>query len=279
MWSLDHGAESDPASTLDESLPHSQRRALGAPARPRSRAPTQKGTTERSPTSTPPSTSPPAKDSRHPMTVALPDGEDGVYSAIGYAFDAPSDERTVHVDRFGGEVVSTYGYDDYPLLAKVVSQGIGWHEGRSLGLVSFWAAAAMCALHCFLRHRATDVVATASPWRRAGSTARTDADRGVAVAAGGADRPRRPPTLLRRHPARRAPARPARRTSCPVPRQVVQRSVARPREAVPAMRRAANAVCGSGTVTVTVRPLTRWRRRAGPVRTVQTVRPGVHQKP
>jgi len=24
------------------------------------------------------------------MTVALPDGEDGVYSAIGYAFDAPS---------------------------------------------------------------------------------------------------------------------------------------------------------------------------------------------
>ena len=80
------------------------------------------------------------------MTVALPDGEDGVYSAIGYAFDAPSDERTVHVDRFGGQVVSTYGYDDYPLLAKVVSQGIGWHEGRSLGLVSFWAAAAMCAL-------------------------------------------------------------------------------------------------------------------------------------
>jgi len=52
------------------------------------------------------------------MTVALPDGEDGVYSAIGYAFDAPS--------------------------------------------------------------RATDVVATASPWRRTGSPARTDADRGVA---------------------------------------------------------------------------------------------------
>jgi uncharacterized iron-regulated membrane protein len=83
---------------------------------------------------------------RHPMTVALPDGEDGVFSAIGYAFDAPSDERTVHVDRFGGQVVSTYGYDDYPLLAKVVSQGIGLHEGRSLGLVTFWASASMCVL-------------------------------------------------------------------------------------------------------------------------------------
>ena len=62
MWSLDHGAESDPASTLDESLPHSHA-VPWAPAGPRSRAPTQKGTKARSPTSTPPSTSPPAKDS------------------------------------------------------------------------------------------------------------------------------------------------------------------------------------------------------------------------
>ena len=63
---------------------------------------------------------------------------------IGYAFDAPSDERTVHVDRYSGQVVSTYGFDDYPLLAKVVSQGIGLHEGRSFGLWSFWGAALMC---------------------------------------------------------------------------------------------------------------------------------------
>ena len=69
------------------------------------------------------------------MTVALPAADDGVFSVIGYAFDAPSDERTVHVDRYGGEVVSTYGFDDYPALAKVVSQGIGLHEGRSLGPV------------------------------------------------------------------------------------------------------------------------------------------------
>ena len=30
MWSLDHGAESDPASTLDESLPHSHAVPWGA---------------------------------------------------------------------------------------------------------------------------------------------------------------------------------------------------------------------------------------------------------
>lgn len=84
------------------------------------------------------------------MTVALPSEEDGVYSVIGYAFDAPSDERTVHVDRFGGDVVATYGFSDYPLLAKAVSQGIGLHEGRSLGPVSFWGAALMCLGVMFL---------------------------------------------------------------------------------------------------------------------------------
>jgi uncharacterized iron-regulated membrane protein len=89
---------------------------------------------------------------RHPMTIALPpaDDEGGVFSVIGYAFDAPSDERTVHVDRYGGEVVSTYGFDDYPTLAKVVSQGIGLHEGRSVGLWSFWGSALMCLAVIFL---------------------------------------------------------------------------------------------------------------------------------
>ena len=101
------------------------------------------------------------------MTVALPAADDGVFSVIGYAFDAPSDERTVHVDRFGGEVVSTYGFDDYPALAKVVSQGIGLHEGRSLGLWSFWGSALMCAGgHLHVRHRPADVVAPPADARR-----------------------------------------------------------------------------------------------------------------
>jgi uncharacterized iron-regulated membrane protein len=84
------------------------------------------------------------------MTVGIPDEDKGVYSVIGYAFDDPTDERTVHVDRFGGKAVATYGYDDYPLLAKVVSQGIGLHEGRSLGLVNFWASALFCLAVVFM---------------------------------------------------------------------------------------------------------------------------------
>jgi uncharacterized iron-regulated membrane protein len=86
------------------------------------------------------------------MTVALPAPDDttGVFSVIGYAFDAPSDEQTVHVGRYGGEVASTYGFADYPLLAKVVAQGIGLHEGRSLGLWSFWGSALMCLAVIFM---------------------------------------------------------------------------------------------------------------------------------
>jgi len=155
LWSTDPGAISDPASTLDESLPHSHRQDVPW-AQQRSEVPTSRPPgdgAERSVANVDTALLVAELSGlRHPMTVALPAAGDegGVYSVIGYAFDAPSDERTVHVDRYGGEVVSTYGFDDYPLLAKVVAQGIGLHEGRSLGLWSFWAAAATCVAVVFM---------------------------------------------------------------------------------------------------------------------------------
>lgn len=150
LWSLDPGALSNPTSRLDESLPHSHQQdvpwALGGTEVPSSQPPAD-GEQGRNVANVDTAIAV-ASDAglRHPLTVALPAEEDngGVYSVIGYAFDAPSDERTVHVDRYGGQVVSTYGFADYPLLAKVVAQGIGLHEGRSLGLWSFWGAALMC---------------------------------------------------------------------------------------------------------------------------------------
>lgn len=150
LWSTDPGAISHPTSRLDESLPHSHAHevpwGLGGSEVPGAGE-------ESSESAANVDTAVTVADRegvRHPMTVALPGDEQGVYSVIGYAFDNPSDERTVHVDRFDGEVVATYGYDDYPLLAKVVSQGIGLHEGRSLGLVNFWAAALFCVLVVFM---------------------------------------------------------------------------------------------------------------------------------
>jgi uncharacterized iron-regulated membrane protein len=154
MWSEDHGALSDPTSSLDESLPHSHRDQAEVPwGLQESGVPTSDpsgaGGTNVANLDTAVLVAE-REGLRHPMTVALPGDERGVYSVIGYAFDAPSDERTVHVDQYGGSVVSTYGFDDYPLLAKVVAQGIGLHEGRSLGLWSFWGSALMCLAVVFM---------------------------------------------------------------------------------------------------------------------------------
>jgi uncharacterized iron-regulated membrane protein len=150
LWSTDPGAISHPTSRLDESLPHSHAHevpwGLGGSEVPGADAESAESAANVDTAVTVAD----REGVRHPMTVALPGDERGVYSVIGYAFDNPSDERTVHVDRFDGEIVATYGYDDYPLLAKVVSQGIGLHEGRSLGLVNFWADALFCVLVVFM---------------------------------------------------------------------------------------------------------------------------------
>lgn len=156
FWSVDPGAASDPTSSLDESLPHSHAHevpwAQGGKEVPQSQG--EHGANVANVDTAIKVAA--GQGLRHPMTVTIPGGggaghgshggggEAGVFSVIGYAFDAPSEEKTVHVDQYGGQAVATYGFDDYPVLAKVVSQGIGLHEGRSFGLWSFWGAALMC---------------------------------------------------------------------------------------------------------------------------------------
>lgn len=153
LWSTDPGATSQPTSTLDESLPHSHARevpwGMGKSEVPPAHG--KGGSVANVDTAVEVAG---REGLRHPMTVTIPGSGSGgvghgggggeVFSVIGYAFDAPSDERTVHVDPTSGEVLSTYGYADYPALAKVVSQGIGLHEGRSFGLWTFWGALVMC---------------------------------------------------------------------------------------------------------------------------------------
>lgn len=152
MWSEDPGAVSDPTSTLDKSLPHSHAHevpwALGGTQVPAGEGEGEEGRNVANVDTAVEVAS--TTGLRHPMTVVLPAEDVGVFSVIGYAFDAPTDEGTVHIDRFGGTVVSQYGYDAYPALAKAVSQGIGLHEGRSLGLVSFWGSLIMCLLVMFM---------------------------------------------------------------------------------------------------------------------------------
>ena len=143
LWSTDPGAASKPGSTLDESLPHSHAVevpwAQGATEVP----PANRGAEAVADIDTAVAVAD-REGLKHPLSIVLPAERTGVFSVMGDAFHDPSLERTVHVDQYSGAVQADYGFDDYPLLAKAVSQGIGLHEGRSLGAVSFVASSVFC---------------------------------------------------------------------------------------------------------------------------------------
>ena len=81
---------------------------------------------------------------QHPYTVLVPDTPEGTLAVIGYAFNDPGRERTIHVDRYSGEVAGSYGHADYTGVAQVVSQSIALHEGRRWGVLTMSLSAAMC---------------------------------------------------------------------------------------------------------------------------------------
>jgi uncharacterized iron-regulated membrane protein len=145
LWSTDPGAVSEPGSTLDESLPHSHAVevpwAQGDSAVPRS-APGA-GSVATVDTAVVVAEK---RGLKHPLSVVLPGDDRGVFSVMGDAFGDPTRERTVHVDQYSGAVRASYGFGDYPLPAKLVSQGIGVHEGRSFGTVNMIASALFCVL-------------------------------------------------------------------------------------------------------------------------------------
>lgn len=155
FWSQDEGALSNPTSTLDESLPHSHHVVPWAQEKspvPDS-DPGAAGTAgsegaeggEVSVANVDTAVTVAARTGlERPLTVAFPRDESGVFSVIGYAFNDPAKERTVHIDQYGANVASTYGYDDYPALAKVVSQGIALHEGRRFGTVNMILTTVFC---------------------------------------------------------------------------------------------------------------------------------------
>ena len=79
-----------------------------------------------------------------PYSIIYPKNEQGVFSVMGSQWKdngnpAESEvhlEQTVHVDQYTGQVVGTYGYDDYSVTAQVVSQGVAIHEGRRFGVLN-----------------------------------------------------------------------------------------------------------------------------------------------
>lgn len=65
--------------------------------------------------------------------VSLPAGETGVWTLMRspHSEDSagPRQERTVHFDRYTGNMLADIGYADYSLMAKAMAQGIALHKG------------------------------------------------------------------------------------------------------------------------------------------------------
>lgn len=87
-----------------------------------------------------------------PYLILMPEGETGVYSVLADqwmvkgnpAFSDVALEKVLHFDRYSGEILAQYGYDNYSPAAKLVSQAIAIHEGRRFGLFTTITATFFC---------------------------------------------------------------------------------------------------------------------------------------
>ncbi|MBB6173360.1 putative iron-regulated membrane protein [Nocardiopsis mwathae] len=77
-------------------------------------------------------------------SVLPPQDAAGVYTVTAKPRHDPADERTVRVDQYTGEVVASYGWAEYGVIAKGVSQGIAIHEGRRFGTANLILMLAAC---------------------------------------------------------------------------------------------------------------------------------------
>lgn len=67
------------------------------------------------------------------FTVSLPEDATGVYTVSAFP-DDPTQEMTLHIDQYSGQVLTDVGWQDYSLVPKVVAMGIAIHMGKYFGL-------------------------------------------------------------------------------------------------------------------------------------------------
>lgn len=75
------------------------------------------------------------QDVLKPYTISMPHGQTGVYT-ISTAHEKPGRDATLHVDQYSGAVLTDVRYEDYGVMAKVISLGIALHEGKLFGLAN-----------------------------------------------------------------------------------------------------------------------------------------------
>jgi uncharacterized iron-regulated membrane protein len=67
--------------------------------------------------------------------LSLPQGAAGVYTAYTYP-NRPQGQRTLHFDRYSGQLLAEVDYADYGWLAKAVELGVALHMGNYFGIAN-----------------------------------------------------------------------------------------------------------------------------------------------
>jgi uncharacterized iron-regulated membrane protein len=70
-----------------------------------------------------------------PYTITLPRGETGVFT-VSTEHNKPGKNATLHIDQYSGAVLTDVRFADYGIMAKAISLGIAFHEGRLFGLAN-----------------------------------------------------------------------------------------------------------------------------------------------
>lgn len=78
-----------------------------------------------------------------PYTITVPQGETGVFT-LSTSHIKPDNNATLHIDQYTGAVLTDVRYADYGIMAKAISLGIAFHEGKLFG----WANQLLGLIAC-----------------------------------------------------------------------------------------------------------------------------------
>ncbi len=70
-----------------------------------------------------------------PYTITMPMEETGVFT-VSTAHDKPGKNATLHMDQYSGAVLTDVRFSDYGIMAKAISYGITFHEGKLFGFTN-----------------------------------------------------------------------------------------------------------------------------------------------
>lgn len=74
-------------------------------------------------------------------SIALPARKTGVYSVSYYPGD-PTGEKVINVDQYSGKIINGVAYDQYGLIARIISFAVSLHMGTYFG----WVNQLLCAI-------------------------------------------------------------------------------------------------------------------------------------